>query len=189
MKIIAIYGSARKNSFSRAAVDYSAEYFTNRGEDVKKYYLSEMNMEPCLGCFACKKKNGCIRKDDMTELFDEIMKSDFVIFSSPVYCFSTNSLYARMFERLYPMLGGGPASGDGFKMYTYIYPKKKCMLILTYGALEMLCHGVRKRTARNLKWNGFDNLGTVVIDGTYKNKKVELTDKQKLKIEKICAKV
>ena len=78
---------------------------------------------------------------------------------------------------------------NGFKMYTYKYPKKKCMLILTYGALEMLCPGVRKRTARNLKWNGFDNLGTVVIDGTYKKKKVELTDKQKLKIEKICAKV
>lgn len=187
MKITAIYGSPRKKGFSALAVDTAAAYFKSKGQEVKKYYLSDMDIKPCRGCFACKRKDGCIHRDDMTELFEEIVNSDFVIFSSPVYCFSTNSLYNRMFERLYPMLGGGPASGEGFRPYTNKYPKKKCMLILAYGALRFLCPGVKHRTKSNLKMNGFDNVGTIVLDGTYTRKKPELTCKQKAKIEKLCS--
>ncbi len=130
MKIIAIYGSARKKGFSALAVDTAVSYFENRGQEVEKYYLSDMNIQPCMGCFACRKKEGCVRHDDMSELFQKIVESDFVIFSSPIYCFSTNSIYNRMFERLYPMLEGGMALGEGARKYTQRYPNKKCSTIV-----------------------------------------------------------
>lgn len=189
MKIIAIYGSARKKGFSSLAVDTAVSYFESKGQKVRKYYLVDMDIQPCMGCFACRKKEGCVRQDDMSELFHKIVESDFVIFSSPIYCFSTNSLYNRMFERLYPMLAGGMALGEGMKKYTRRYPPKKCMLILSQGAMSFMCVGVHRKAKSNLKMNGFDNIGTVVIDCTYMKKKFELTEKQKNKIKKICNKV
>ena len=70
--------------------------------------------------------------------------------------------------------------------YTNRYPKVKCMLILSAGAGTLMCHGVRKRAERNLKFNGFIHLGTVVIDGTYSKKEKALIEKQRRKIVNIC---
>lgn len=188
MKVVAIFSSARKNGFSAKAVDKAVECLSTSENEIKKYYLSDMNFKPCTGCFACRKKEKCVQKDDMSVLFDEIMDSDFVIFSSPIFCFDVTATYKKMFERLYPMLGGGMALGEGFKKYYYRYPKKKCMLIISLGAVRFMCAGAIRRAKSNLKMNGFDNLGTVVIDGTYGKKKAELTVAQKKKIEKICKK-
>lgn len=189
MKIIAIYGSARKNGFSSLAVDTAVSYFENKGQEVKRFYLADMEIQPCTGCFSCRKKERCVRRDDMSELFREIVDSDFVIFSSPIYCFSTNSLYNRMFERLYPMIGGGMALGEGFRKYTQRYPGKKCMMIFAQGAPSIMCGGARRRAKKNLRMNGFDTIGTVVVDGTYGKKKTELTEKQTKKIQTICSRI
>lgn len=155
----------------------------------KKYYLTDMNINQCRGCFSCRRKEGCVIKDDMTTLFDDIVTSDFVIFSSPIYCFDVCGSFKLMFERLYPMLSGGMALGEGFQKYTHRYPNIKSMLILSQGAISFMCRGVKKQIQSNLKMNGFKNIGTVVIDSTYSKKKLKLTDKQVKKIQAICSKV
>ena len=187
MKVVAVYGSARKKGFSALAVDQAVSCFPNG--DVEKFYLTDMDMKPCIGCFACRRKEGCVQKDDMSVLFQKIVESDFVIFSSPIYCFEASSSFKRMFERLYPMLGGGMALGEGYQKYTKRYPTKKCMLILSQGAPSFMCGGAKRRVNSNLKMNGFENLGTVVIDSTYTKQKTELSEKQVKKIEKICSRV
>jgi len=170
-------------------VDTAVEYFENKGHEIKKYFLTDMDIKQCRGCFSCRRKNGCILKDDMTKLFDDIVNSDFVIFSSPVYCFDVSGSFKLMFERLYPMLGGGMALGEGFNKYTQRYPDKKCMLILSQGAFSLMCHKVKRQVQSNLKMNGFNNLGTIVIDSTYTKKEFSLTEKQKKRIKSICSKL
>ena len=189
MKVIAIYGRARKKGFSAAAVDHAVSCFRSRDTEVESFYLTDMNIKPCIGCFACRRKEGCVQRDDMSSLFQKIVDSDFVIFSSPIYCFSSCSSFNRMFERLYPMLGGGMALGEGMQKYTHRYPPKKCMMIFSQGAPGFMCGSAHRRVKSNLKMNGFDNLGTIVIDMTYRKKKTELTEKQRRYIEKICAKI
>lgn len=186
MKVIAVYGSARKKGFSALAVDTAVHHFEEKGAEIKKYYLTDMEIKQCRGCFSCRRKEGCVLKDDMTGLFQDIISSDFVIFGSPIYCFDVSGSFKLMFERLYPMLAGGMALGEGFQKYTYRYPRKKCMMILSQGALGIMCRKVKKQVNFNLKMNGFDNKGTVVIDSTYSKKKTELSEKQVKKIEKIC---
>ena len=159
MKIVAIYGSDRKKGFSSLGVDYAVAQFKNSVNEIKKYRLSDMNFGGCKGCFACRLKEGCVQQDDMTELFGDIISSDFVIFSSPVYCFSLCGNYMKMFERLYPMLDGNKGAA-----------------------------GVRKRAESNYRHNGFIHLGTVVIDGTYTRKERCLEKREKQKIKKICNK-
>lgn len=188
MKVIAIYGSARKKGFSSLAVDAAAEYFAGKGAEVKKYRLPDMEIKQCRGCFSCKRKEGCVLKDDMTELFQEIVSSDFVIFGSPIYCFDVSGSFKLMFERLYPMLAGGTPLGEGIQKYTHRYPPIKCMMIYAQGAPGFMCQRVKKQMKSNLKENGFNCLGTITIDSTYQKKKFELTEKQKAKIVRICEK-
>lgn len=188
MKIIAIYSSARKKGFSSLATDTAVTYFESKGHEVKKYHLTDMEMKQCRGCFSCRRKEGCILKDDMTALFEDIITSAFVIFSSPTYCFDVCGTFKLMFERLYPMLAGGMALGEGFQKYTHRYNDIKCMLILSQGAAGFMCRGVKKQVQSNLKMNGFNNIGTVVINSTYSRKSFELTDKEIKKINSICAK-
>ena len=97
--------------------------------------------------------------------------------------------YKKMFERLYPMLGGGMALGEGFKKYYHRYQKKKCMLVISMGAIGIMCAGAIRRAKSNLKMNGFDNLGTIIIDGTYGKKSTELSSAIEKKIKQICNKV
>ena len=195
MKIVAVYGSSRKKGFSSIAVDYAVKQFGNGRNDIKKYRLAEMNFGGCKGCFACRLKEGCIQRDDMTDLLNDIITADFVILSSPVYCFNLCGNFVKMFERLYPMLEGNKgAAGIPEKKtlklpYSPRYGVKKCMLILSAGAGAVMCSGVRRRAESNLKHNGFQNLGTVVIDGTYSKKEKSLTNRQKRKIERICGKI
>lgn len=186
MKVIAIYGSARKRGFSSLAADTAAEYFENNGAEVKKYRLPDMEIKQCRGCFSCKRKEGCIIKDDMTELFGEIVTSDFVIFASPIYCFDVCGSFKLMFERLYPMLAGGTPLGEGVQKYTRRYPPIKCMMIYAQGAPAFICRRVKKQMKSNFKENGFDNVGTVTIGSTYQKKRFELTEKEERRIIKIC---
>lgn len=115
MKIVVVYASARRNGFSSRAAEIAAAHFESRGDEVKRYYLHQMKFSGCKGCFACRRKEGCVQKDDMTPLFDDIVSSDFVVFATPIYCFDVSATYKLMFERLYPMLGGGMALGEGMK--------------------------------------------------------------------------
>lgn len=189
MKVTAVYASARKKGFSSLGVDYASEYFKARGAEVKKYYLTDMNIQQCRGCFSCKRKEGCILKDDMSGLFEDIIHSDLVIFGTPIYCFDVCGSFKLMFERLYPMLEGGMPLGEGLKKYKHRYAPVNCMIIYAQGAPSFMCHGVRKQMKSNLKENGFNFKGQIVIDNTYGKKKFELDEKQKQKIEKGCRKV
>lgn len=187
-KVIAVYAGSRRNGFSALGTDYAVSCLECDGVEVKKYYLQSMKFNGCLGCFACRRKEGCVQKDEMNELFEDIVSSDFVIFSSPIYNFDVNSNYKKMFERLYPMLAGGMALGEGMQKYTYRYPRKNCMLILAAGGLPMMSRSAVKRTRKNLRFNGFDCKGSLLISGTYNRKDRILTPREKKQIEKACSK-
>ena len=186
MKAVVVYASARRNGFSSLAADVAAESLESAGAEVQRFYLHRMNYGACKGCFRCREKEGCVLEDDMTALFDSVIESDFVVFASPIYCFQASSEFNRMFERLYPMLGGGPAASEGPSRYSQRYPHKRCMLILSQGAPKLMCLRARKQIVKNLKMNGFDNLGTVVVDGTYLRKERKLTERETKALASCC---
>lgn len=85
MKIVVIYGSGRKNSYSSLAAEYAASHF--KGYDIREYHLHKLNLNGCRGCMACRKIEKCVIKDDMQAVYEDVVTSDFIIFASPVYCF------------------------------------------------------------------------------------------------------
>lgn len=149
MNVVAVYGSARKNGNGAFLVEQAISEFREKGIDVKRYYLPDMNIQPCAGCFACRKKEMCIRKDDMSEMLQQLIDSDYVIFETPIYMYDASGCFRMMMNRMYTMLDGKP----GF--YTKRHPGKHCMLIMTQGAPLVMFSSARWRIGRILKSFGF----------------------------------
>ena len=156
MKITVLYGSARKNGNSAKGAKRILDKVRRQDDEVREYWLAEQVITPCIGCLACRKKEVCARKDDdMAVIYKDVVSSDFVIFSSPLYCLDVSGPFKLMFDRLYPMLDGPQG------MYTPRHKGIKCCMVYSQGAPDILFKNAAKVMKQRLKLNGFDNLGII----------------------------
>lgn len=101
MKVLVINGSPkgeRSNTMwlTRAFVDG----FPDTAE-VKYITLREKDIHPCMGCFSCwtKTPGQCAVKDDMQEIYQDILEADIIIESFPLYFAGMPSRMRMMTER------------------------------------------------------------------------------------------
>jgi multimeric flavodoxin WrbA len=106
MKVLGIVGSPRKKGNTNTMVDTFLEGASS-GADVKKCFLIDLTINQCMGCARnCVFQEGVkckIHRDDMEELLLEVISSDIILFTSPLYCATYTSLMTRFFERALPL--------------------------------------------------------------------------------------
>ena len=104
MKACVLLGNTREKSNTEAVTRIFIDELAAKGVEVKIFSLREKNIKSCVGCDACHSvmdSFGCVLKDDVQEIAGEILTSDLVVFSSPIYTwFATPPLKALM-DRLY----------------------------------------------------------------------------------------
>ena len=68
--------------------------------------MIEKHIEFCTGCFSCMRNGGtCVHEDDMRGILEEILASDLLIWSFPLYCYGMPaSLKALLDEIGTPMI-------------------------------------------------------------------------------------
>ncbi len=94
MKLLALIGG-RKGSSSEAMAKLALEGAREAGapiEDITAVRLLDLNIQPCTGCNACVDGllsgsgiGDCVRKDDFQWLTEQIMESDGIIVSLPIF--------------------------------------------------------------------------------------------------------
>lgn len=106
MKIMIFNGSPKKNAsdtmcMTRAFVEGMNEFDKN---EVQTVHVIEKHIEFCSGCFSCMKNGGnCIHKDDMKGILEEILQSDLLIFSYPLYCYGMPAPLKALIDRTMPL--------------------------------------------------------------------------------------
>ena len=108
-KIYAVNGSPRKNGNTAQLLQKALEGAASAGAEVKLIQLADLNFSGCRSCFACKKlanpSPGCVLKDDLAEILQELFQADGIIMGSPIYFGAETGLYRNFLERLFfPML-------------------------------------------------------------------------------------
>ncbi|MCX5715856.1 MAG: flavodoxin family protein [Candidatus Omnitrophica bacterium] len=83
IKVLAILGSPRRGANSETLLDKAASGIKNA--EIKKIAASELNIAPCDGCFSCRKTGECAIKDDMQQVYKELLGADCLLIASPVY--------------------------------------------------------------------------------------------------------
>lgn len=106
MKILVINGSPKKERsdtmcITRAFLDGMGEFAE---QDVHVVHAVEKRVEYCTGCFSCMRNGGtCVHTDDMGGMLNEILESDLLVFSFPLYCYGMPAPLKAVLDRTLPL--------------------------------------------------------------------------------------
>lgn len=84
-KIVALFGSRRKNGNTVSFVKAILGYLPKDECDIEYIFPQDFKISPCIGCGNCFEQIQCIAKDELYILQKKILDSDLLIVASPVY--------------------------------------------------------------------------------------------------------
>ena len=99
MKVLCISGSPRRRGNTELLLDRALEGAKERGADVEKIVLSELNIHPCRHCDGCARTGLCVIEDDMQELYDRFRTLDALILATPVFFMGPPAQTKSMMDR------------------------------------------------------------------------------------------
>lgn len=126
-KILVLLGSPRKKGNSTTLARQIIKGAESAGAEVEAVYLNGLNIRPCQGCYACKKKDskGCVVDDDMQSLYPKIVASDALVIATPVYWFNMTAQTKIFMDRCFGLF-------DASFTVNPLY-KKQIAIAMSYG--------------------------------------------------------
>jgi len=106
MKILVLNGSPKREKsdtmhITRAFLDGMKDAAP---QEVNIVNIIDRQIEFCTGCFTCKRNGGeCIHNDDMKELLSEVLESDLLLFSYPLYAYGMPAPLKAFIDRTMPL--------------------------------------------------------------------------------------
>jgi multimeric flavodoxin WrbA len=98
-KILGVIGSPRRNGNTHILVSRILEGANNEGMSTDAIFLNDLSIKECNGCHVCWKSERCIKKDDMSNLYQKIIESDVIVFGTPVYWYGPTALMKGFIDR------------------------------------------------------------------------------------------
>ena len=106
MKILVLNGSPRREKSDTMQITNAfLDGMREAGEqDVQVIHAVDRHVEYCTGCFACMHNGGtCIHSDDMRGILEDILASDLLVFSFPLYCYGMPAPLKAILDRTLPL--------------------------------------------------------------------------------------
>ena len=106
MRILVLNGSPKRDQsdtmhITRAFLDGMNDAMPQQMHII---HVIDRHIEYCTGCFACKRNGGtCIHEDDMRQILEEILESDLLLFSFPLYCYGMPAPLKALLDRTMPL--------------------------------------------------------------------------------------
>ena len=106
MKILVLNGSPKRDKsdtmhITRAFLDGMKEAAP---QDIHIIHTVDQHIEYCTGCFSCMRNGGsCIHNDDMKAILVEILDSDLLLLSFPLYCYGMPASLKALMDRTLPL--------------------------------------------------------------------------------------
>jgi multimeric flavodoxin WrbA len=104
MKVLAIYGSPRKDGNSARMLDHLIEFLPEQAE-IKRLYLSEKNFSGCCASRDCKQLGYCPIQDDMQEIYPLLEWAEVIIFATSTQFADVSADIKKLMERTWWMKG------------------------------------------------------------------------------------
>ena len=156
--ILILNGASRKNGKTARLIKAFTEGAVAAGNQVREFYLQDMDIHGCLGCEGCSRArkgaaDPCVQKDDMAEINKAFVTADVVVFASPVYFWTISGPLKTATDRLYAQL-----RNLGYN----VFPRKSVLLMTAGGSDYSQAVRWYETFERNLGWT---NLGEVLGSG------------------------
>ena len=122
-KIIILNGSPRRTGNTSALTTSFTKGAKDSGNTVTEFFLDEMNIHGCKGCFGGGKNpdSPCVQKDDMDQIYPIYKEADLVVLATPLYYWTISGQLKTAFDRLFAVAECDPNCRN---------PKKECVLLM-----------------------------------------------------------
>ena len=106
MKVLVLNGSPKRE---KSDVMHMTRAFLEGMKDAADVQITtvhaiDKHIEYCTGCFACMRNGGtCVHSDDMRGILEEMLKSDVLLFSFPLYCYGMPAPLKALIDRILPL--------------------------------------------------------------------------------------
>lgn len=130
MNILILMGSPRLHDNTAELCKHFMEELQQNGAGVHYVTLADKNIHPCKGCYACQDVSGsygCVQKDDMYAIVEEIQWSDLIVLATPIYTWYCTAQMKNVLDRHFG-LNKYYRSAEGS-----LWAGKKVAIIATHG--------------------------------------------------------
>lgn len=98
-KIIAVYGSPRKNGNTSLLLSQAVKGARDVGVMVEEVFLRNLKMSPCLELYGCKSTGRCVIEDDFQKLHDQLLGSRGLMLASPIFFYTVSAHTKILMDR------------------------------------------------------------------------------------------
>jgi hypothetical protein len=172
MKVLGIAGSPRRGGNTETLLDWCLGAAEAQGAEVTKIRLCDLDLNPCRACDACRAEGICALKDDMHQLYPQLLTADAVVLAAPVYSMGMPALPKAMVDRCQPFWAlkyvlkrnlvepGGPERSGAFlscagTTFAHVFDG-------TRQVVRYLWHVLEVRSAGELLCPGVDAAGEIL---------------------------
>jgi multimeric flavodoxin WrbA len=106
LNVLGINGSPHLNGNTAYALRYALQVIEKQGIETTYVTLADKQIAPCDGCFACR-AGECVHDDDMTPIYEAMLRCDGLILASPVYMGLITGQMKVMMDRTVRFRAGG----------------------------------------------------------------------------------
>ncbi len=99
MKIVILQGSPNRKGSTNILVEEFTKGAEESGHQVKRFDLSTMKINPCIGCVACGYEGPCVQKDDTQKIREALLSADMVVFATPLYYYGMSAQLKTTIDR------------------------------------------------------------------------------------------
>ncbi|MCP4020346.1 MAG: flavodoxin family protein [Desulfobacteraceae bacterium] len=106
MKVLILHGSPRKKGNTAKVISFVADELVGLGHETETVFLSSKNLNGCLSCGKCKEvidDIGCVQQDDILEILQKMVRSQLVIYASPLYFWGVSAQLKTIIDRTYSL--------------------------------------------------------------------------------------
>jgi multimeric flavodoxin WrbA len=103
-KIVAIMGSMHKKGAGTKTLELFKSQFDQDEYVFDTIYLSDNEVQPCIGCTVCFKTSECFKKDSVPAIIEKMKEADGLVFVTPVYTMNISGLLKTFIDRISFML-------------------------------------------------------------------------------------
>lgn len=100
MRVLYVSGSPRRGGNTEILLE-RARAITG-GELLR---LADLSFEPCRSCWACRRGEECVVRDDLTPILEELPGFQALVIGSPVHFNNVSALTKAFMDRTWPLRG------------------------------------------------------------------------------------
>ncbi len=102
LKVTCIVGSPNINGSCAYLIETLIKAIDDPAVEIKKYFISQININYCYGCKKCYENGECVQNDDAKKVVLDVLNSDFVVIAAPSWWADVPSKLKTLFDRTTP---------------------------------------------------------------------------------------